>query len=129
MWRKIFGATLYCLKKIIAVPAMLIGYAVKLGTAMITGVKELMDAAVEKMRSSEVTEEAKRLTKLAVVNSFFMFIGGLVCCFLFPEDAKGDLTWFRRMITTAMDWASILVMGVRDKLVLAAYKFKENYVT
>jgi hypothetical protein len=52
----------------------------------------------------------------ACLRQVILLVGGFVCCFIFSEEARGDLTWFEKMLTSSMDWASILLKETTNKI-------------
>ena len=97
MWRRIFGGILPFSKK------MFVGLLM----SFVSGVTRIVECAKKGMNAatngaSWVAERIKEapvleLSKVAIFRAMFLFIGGLVCCFLFPDEAKGDLTWFHKI--------------------------------
>ena len=114
MWRKIYEGTLSCLKRIFVEPLTIFVSAAIIGVHYVrNAASAILDGA---KWVSEKAEEAnlKKLSKFAVVRAMFLFIGGLICCFLFPEDARGDLTWFEKMLITAQDCFGLVVGKCSD---------------
>ena len=59
--------------------------------------------------------DVKRQLKMSCFRELLFFIGGFVCIFVF-DDARGDLTWFRRMITSAGDFFGSVVSATADTI-------------
>jgi hypothetical protein len=49
---------------------------------------------------------AAATVKAIAMQRFLLFLGGLICCFILPDEAKGDLTWFENMLTSSRDFFS-----------------------
>lgn len=114
MWRKIYGVIRYSLKKIFVEPLTVL---VSAGMLVVNCVKSVVKCAADTVTTiAGKAREAHidKLGKLAVIRAMFLFLGGLICCFLFPDDACGDLTWFEKMLTTAKDWSGIAFCKCKD---------------
>ena len=60
-------------------------------------------------------EDIKRQMKMSCFRELLFFVGGFVCIFVF-DDARGDLTWFRRMITSVGDFFGDVVTDTADSI-------------
>lgn len=54
--------------------------------------------------------------KAIAIQRFFLFLGGLICCFILPDEAKGDLTWFENMLTSSRDFFSNVGKATLQKI-------------
>jgi len=70
-------------------------------------------------RPTSMWEDVKSHLRMTAFRELLFFVGGLVCIFVF-DDARGDLTWFRRMITSIGDFfgnvVTATVEGVQKKV-------------
>ena len=130
MWRKIFAGIRYYSTKIL-------GALFTLLANVVCGVKKTVETTSSALKTGAtwVAEQCKpvpvaHLSKVAMLRAFVLFVGGFVCCFLFPEDAKGDLTWFEKMLTSAMDWTSYVMRETKDRVMeWALTKYRRIVVT
>ena len=117
MWKRFLTKGLDCCKAIGKICVGVVSYvAQKLHALFINTTVAINDGANWVAEKAEAMEVAK-LSKVAMLRAFVLFTGGFICCFLFPEEAKGDLTWFEKMLNTAMDWSSVVVNGVKGRVV------------
>jgi len=67
-------------------------------------------------KKSSLISMAMAGAKAIVVQRFFLFLGGLICCFILPDEAKGDLTWFENMLTSSRDFFSETAKATTKKI-------------
>lgn len=60
-------------------------------------------------------EDVKRHLRMSCFRELLFFVGGFVCIFVF-DDARGDLTWFRRMITSVGDFFGNVLTATADSI-------------
>ena len=60
-------------------------------------------------------EDVKRHLRMSCFRELMFFVGGFVCIFVF-DDARGDLTWFRRMVTSVGDFFGDVVTDTADSI-------------
>ena len=121
MLKKLLTATRFCLKKI---TAAVVTFAVRAINGVVNLGKRIHADLTEgwcwlgtKLRKPSVlltkNTEGKSSTiwtgvaatlKAVCIKRFLLFLGGLICCFILPDEAKGDLTWFERMLTSSRDF-------------------------
>lgn len=129
MWRKVFEIIRSCTKKIFGALVTMLGIVAIKAAEVWNSVTAAVSEGVNWVAEQAKAVEAAKLSKVAILHTFTLFIGGLICCFLFPEEARGDLTWFRKMLITAMDWSSIVVNSVKNRVVEYLNKYWEVEVT
>lgn len=117
MWQKISGVIRYSLRKIFVEPLTLFVSAGMLCVNFAKSVMNCMSNAITDLTARAKEAHLDKLGKFAVARAMLLFIGGLICCFLFPDDARGDLTWFEKMLTTARDWSGIAFCKCKDAAV------------
>ena len=133
MLKKLLTATRVCFRKTLTVSVL---FAVKLAKVVADTTTRVRDVLLDgwnwlgtNLRKPAVNfstpstksskpgffRTVKAVTKFAVIKQLALFMGGLVCCFLFPDEAKGDLTWFQGMLTSCYDSVALFANGIKDK--------------
>lgn len=67
-------------------------------------------------KSSTIWTMAAATVKAIAMQRFLLFLGGLICCFILPDEAKGDLTWFENMLTSSRDFFSETAKATTKKI-------------
>ena len=117
MLHSICGVIRYCFRKTCA---GLVTFAAKMASVLTnignSVMSMLADGAAWLTKKFE-NVPVKKMCVNACLRQVILLVGGFVCCFLFSEEARGDLTWFEKVLKSSMDWASILANETKNKLV------------